>query len=106
MPLSGRSPKPFDTHEAGGIYRHERASDKTQRVHEHYGEALAVDGTAALSRYEAGIWKVIPAVNFENTDVATNQRLRAPFSSGRIASSGGDAEADYSSAGRTGTPSD
>jgi hypothetical protein len=35
------------------------ASDKAMRVHEHYGEALAVDANGQLlSRYENGIWKV------------------------------------------------
>jgi hypothetical protein len=37
------------------------ASEKAMRVHEHYGEALAVDANGQLlSRYENGIWKVIP----------------------------------------------
>ncbi|EBG2378921.1 DNA primase, partial [Salmonella enterica subsp. enterica] len=36
-------------------------SEKAMRVHEHYGEALAVDANGQLlSRYEAGIWKIIP----------------------------------------------
>lgn len=35
------------------------ASDKAWRVHEHYGEALAVDANGQLlSRYENGIWKI------------------------------------------------
>ncbi|MDR8258086.1 DNA primase, partial [Acinetobacter baumannii] len=63
------------------------ASDKAWRVHEHYGEALAVDANGQLlSRYEAGIWKVIQPSNFERDVAGLFQRLRAPFSSGRIAS--------------------
>ena len=41
------------------------ASDKALRVHEHYGEALAVDANGQLlSRYEAGIWKVVQPSSF------------------------------------------
>ncbi|MEI7100673.1 DNA primase, partial [Klebsiella pneumoniae] len=40
-------------------------SEKAMRVHEHYGEALAVDANGQLlSRYEAGIWKIIPPSDF------------------------------------------
>ncbi|MGU0055492.1 hypothetical protein ACVXG7_03250 [Enterobacter hormaechei] len=62
------------------------ASDKALRVHEHYGEALAVDANGQLlSRYENGIWKNIPAATLRNV-ADLFQRLRAPFSSGKIAS--------------------
>lgn len=63
------------------------ASDKAMRVHEHYGEALAVDANGQLlSRYENGIWKVITPSDFARDMAGLFQRLRAPFSSGRIAS--------------------
>jgi putative DNA primase/helicase len=63
------------------------ASDKAMRVHEHYGEALAVDANGQLlSRYENGIWKVITPSDFARDVAGLFQRLRAPFSSGRIAS--------------------
>lgn len=63
------------------------ASEKAMRVHEHYGEALAVDANGQLlSRYEAGIWKIIPPSDFARDVAGLFQRLRAPFSSGRIAS--------------------
>ncbi len=63
------------------------ASDKALRVHEHYGEALAVDANGQLlSRYEAGIWKIIPPSDFARDVAGLFQRLRAPFSSGKIAS--------------------
>ena len=63
------------------------ASDKALRVHEHYGEALAVDANGQLlSRYEAGIWKVVQPSSFERDVAGLFQRLRAPFSSGRITS--------------------
>ncbi|MBZ7620001.1 DNA primase [Klebsiella michiganensis] len=63
------------------------ASDKAMRVHEHYGEALAVDANGhLLSRYENGIWKNIPAATFLRNVADLFQRLRAPFSSGKIAS--------------------
>lgn len=62
-------------------------SDKAMRVHEHYGEALAVDANGQLlSRYEAGIWKIIPPSDFARDVAGLFQRLRAPFSSGKIAS--------------------
>ena len=63
------------------------ASDKALRVHEHYGEALAVDANGQLlSRYENGIWKNIPAATFSRNVADLFQHLRAPFSSGKIAS--------------------
>ncbi|EOV0981936.1 primase-like DNA-binding domain-containing protein [Edwardsiella piscicida] len=62
-------------------------SEKAMRVHEHYGEALAVDANGQLlSRYEAGIWKIIPSSDFARDVAGLFQRLRAPFSSGKIAS--------------------
>lgn len=63
------------------------ASEKALRVYEHYGEALAVDANGQLlSRYENGIWKNIPAATFSRNVADLFQRLRAPFSSGKIAS--------------------
>jgi phage/plasmid-associated DNA primase len=63
------------------------ASEKAMRVHEHYGEALAVDANGQLlSRYENGIWKIIPPSDFARDVAGLFQRLRAPFSSGKIAS--------------------
>lgn len=63
------------------------ASEKAMRVHEHYGEALAVDANGQLlSRYENGIWKVVSPAEFARDVAGLFQRLRAPFSSGRIAS--------------------
>ncbi|MBX8903382.1 primase-helicase zinc-binding domain-containing protein [Citrobacter freundii] len=62
-------------------------SEKAMRVHEHYGEALAVDANGQLlSRYEAGIWKIIPPSDFARDVAGLFQLLRAPFSSGKIAS--------------------
>lgn len=62
-------------------------SEKAMRVHEHYSEALAVDANGQLlSRYEAGIWKIIPPSDFARDVAGLFQRLRAPFSSGKIAS--------------------
>ena len=62
-------------------------SEKAMRVHEHYGEALAVDANGQLlSRYEAGIWKIIPPSDCARDVAGLFQRLRAPFSSGKIAS--------------------
>jgi putative DNA primase/helicase len=60
-------------------------SEKAMRVHEHYGEALAVDANGQLlSRYEAGIWKIIPPSDFARDVAGLFQRLRAPFSSGKL----------------------
>ena len=62
-------------------------SEKAMRVHEHYGEALAVDANGQLlSRYESGIWKIIPPSDFARDVAGLFQRLRAPFSSGKITS--------------------
>ena len=62
-------------------------SEKAMRVHEHYDEALAVDANGQLlSRYEAGIWKIIPPSDFARDMAGLFRRLRAPFSSGKIAS--------------------
>ncbi len=77
---------PFDTM-SEAEFTAMSASDKALRVHEHYGEALAVDANGQLlSRYEAGIWKVVQPSSFERDVAGLFQRLRAPFSSGRITS--------------------
>lgn len=51
---------PFDSmSEAEFTYM--SASDKAVGVHAHYGEALDMDANGQhLSRYENGIWKIIP----------------------------------------------
>ncbi|VTM88634.1 Uncharacterised protein [Raoultella ornithinolytica] len=55
---------PFDTM-SEAEFTAMSASDKAMRVHEHYGEALAVDANGQLlSRYENGIWKVITPSDF------------------------------------------
>lgn len=77
---------PFDTM-SEAEFTAMSASEKAMRVHEHYGESLAVDANGQLlSRYEYGIWKVIPPSDFARDVAGLFQRLRAPFSSGRIAS--------------------
>ncbi|MGF2703376.1 primase-helicase zinc-binding domain-containing protein [Enterobacter hormaechei] len=77
---------PFDTM-SEAEFTAMSTSEKAMRVHEHYGEALAVDANGQLlSRYENGIWKNIPAATFSRNVADLFQRLRAPFSSGRIAS--------------------
>ncbi|MEN4873178.1 primase-helicase zinc-binding domain-containing protein [Kosakonia cowanii] len=77
---------PFDTM-SEAEFTAMSTSEKAMRVHEHYGEALAVDANGQLlSRYENGIWKVIPPSVFARDVAGLFQRLRAPFSSGRIAS--------------------
>ncbi|MBJ4665006.1 toprim domain-containing protein [Salmonella enterica subsp. enterica serovar Stanley] len=77
---------PFDTM-SEAEFTAMSVSDKALRVHEHYGEALAVDANGQLlSRYENGIWKNIPAATFSRNVADLFQRLRAPFSSGKIAS--------------------
>ncbi len=77
---------PFDTM-SEAEFTAMSASEKAMRVHEHYDEALAVDANGQLlSRYESGIWKVIPPSEFARDVAGLFQRLRAPFSSGRIAS--------------------
>ncbi|MGU0057760.1 hypothetical protein ACVXG7_32010 [Enterobacter hormaechei] len=56
-------------------------------MHEHYGEALAVDANGQLlSRYENGIWKNIPAATFYGMRLTYSSACAAPFSSGKIAS--------------------
>ncbi len=78
--------RPFDTM-SEAEFTAMSASDKAMRVHEHYGEALAVDANGQLlSRYENGIWKVITPSDYARDVAGLFQRLRAPFSSGRIAS--------------------
>lgn len=77
---------PFDTM-SEAEFTAMSTSEKAMRVHEHYGEALAVDANGQLlSRYEAGIWKIIPPSEFARDVAGLFQRLRAPFSSGRITS--------------------
>ncbi|VEB95332.1 DNA primase TraC [Cedecea lapagei] len=77
---------PFDTM-SEAEFTAMSTSEKAMRVHEHYGEALAVDPNGQLlSRYEAGAWKVISPADFSRDVAALFQRLRAPFSSGKIAS--------------------
>ncbi|EEX2623532.1 toprim domain-containing protein [Escherichia coli] len=77
---------PFDTM-SEAEFTAMSASDKAMRVHEHYGEALAVDANGQLlSRYENGIWKNIPAATFSRNVADLFRRVRAPFSSGRITS--------------------
>ncbi|GLH22645.1 DNA primase/helicase [Enterobacter ludwigii] len=77
---------PFDTM-SEAKFTAMSASDKALRVHEHYGEALAVDANGQLlSRYENGIWKNIPAATFSRNVADLFQRLRALFSSWKIAS--------------------
>ena len=77
---------PFDTM-SEAEFTAMSASEKAMRVHEHYGESLAVDANGQLlSRYENGIWKVIQPSDFARDVAGLFQRLRAPFSSGRIAS--------------------
>ncbi|WP_313433440.1 DNA primase family protein, partial [Atlantibacter hermannii] len=77
---------PFDTM-SEAEFTAMSASEKAMRVHEHYGESLAVDANGQLlSRYENGIWKVIPPSEFSRDVAGLFQRLRAPFSSGKIAS--------------------
>ncbi|PJZ06823.1 DNA primase [Pantoea rodasii] len=61
------------------------ASEKAERVAEHYRNALAVDTSGEiLSRYRAGAWKVISGKQFERDVAKLFQRLRAPFSAGKI----------------------
>lgn len=77
---------PFDTM-SEAEFTAMSASEKAMRVHEHYGEALAVDANGQhLSRYECGIWKIIPPSDFARDVAGLFRRLRAPFSSGKIAS--------------------
>ncbi|MDE7789460.1 primase-like DNA-binding domain-containing protein [Enterobacter hormaechei] len=81
-----RAESPFDTM-SEAEFTAMSTSEKAMRVHEHYGEALAVDANGQLlSRYENGIWKNIPAATFSRNVADLFQRLRAPFSSGKIAS--------------------
>lgn len=77
---------PFDTM-SEAEFTAMSASEKAMRVHEHYGEALAVDANGQLlSRYENGIWKIIQPSDFARDVAGLFRRLRAPFSSGKIAS--------------------
>ncbi len=81
-----KTQSPFDTM-SEAEFTAMSASEKAMRVHEHYGEALAVDANGQhLSRYENGIWKIIPPSDFARDVAGLFRRLRAPFSSGKIAS--------------------
>jgi len=61
------------------------ASEKAEQVAEHYRSALAVDSSGEiLSRYRSGAWKVISGKQFERDVAKLFQRLRAPFSAGKI----------------------
>lgn len=61
------------------------ASEKAERVAEHYHRALAVDASGEiLSSYKAGAWRVISGKQFERDVAKLFQRLRAPFSAGKI----------------------
>lgn len=60
-------------------------SEKAERVAEHYRSALAVDASGEiLSRYRSGVWKVISGKPFDRDVAKLFQRLRAPFSAGKI----------------------
>lgn len=62
------------------------ASEKAERVAEHYRSNLAVDASGEiLCRYEAGAWKVISGNQFGRDVAKLFQRLRAPFSAGKVA---------------------
>ncbi|STM94861.1 putative prophage DNA primase [Escherichia coli] len=73
---------PFDTM-SEAEFSAMSTSEKAMRIYEHYGEALAVDANGQLlSRYENGVWKVLPPQDFARDVAGLFQRLRAPFSSG------------------------
>lgn len=75
---------PFDTM-SEAEFTAMSASDKALRVHEHYGEALAVDANGQLlSRYENGIWKNIPAATFSRNVADLFQRLRPRSRPGKL----------------------
>ncbi|EIC1355632.1 TPA: DNA primase [Escherichia coli] len=77
---------PFDTM-SEAEFSAMSTSEKAMRIYEHYGEALAVDANGQLlSRYENGVWKVLPPQDFARDVAGLFQRLRAPFSSGKVAS--------------------
>ncbi len=53
-------------------------SEKAMRIYEHYGEALAVDANGQLlSRYENGVWKVLPPQDFARMWRAVSASARA-----------------------------
>ena len=82
-------------------------SEKAMRVHEHYGEALAVDANGQLlSRYEAGIWKIIPPSDFHARRGRAVSASARPVLIGENCLGGGHPETDYSAAGRPGTAAD
>lgn len=97
---------PFDTM-SEAEFSAMSTSEKAMRIYEHYGEALAVDANGQLlSRYENGVWKVLPPQDFARDVAGLFQRLRAPFSSGKVASVVEHPEADYSAAGSPLPPPD
>ncbi len=62
------------------------ASEKAERVAEHYRSNLAVDASGEiLCHYEAGAWRVISGNQFGRDVAKLFQCLRAPFSAGKIA---------------------
>ena len=64
-------------------------------MHE-YDEALAVGRERpTTSRYEAGIWKIIPPSDFARDMAGLFRRLRCPVLVRKIASVGGDPGTDY-----------
>ena len=76
---------PFDTM-SEAEFSAMSASEKAERVAEHYSSNLAVDASGEiLCRYEAGAWKVISGNRFERDVAKLFQRLRAPFSAGKVA---------------------
>ena len=76
---------PFDTM-SEAEFTAMSASEKAERVAEHYGRNLAVDASGEiLCRYEAGAWKVISGNQFGRDVAKLFQRLRAPFSAGKVA---------------------
>ena len=75
---------PFDTM-SEAEFTAMSASEKAMRINDHYRQSLAVDPNGEiLYRYDAGAWKVIAPAQFAREVAALFQRLRAPFSSGKI----------------------
>ena len=77
---------PFDTM-SEAEFSAMSTSEKAMRIYEHYGEALAVDANGQLlSRYESGVWKDAATTGLCLGCGRLFQQLRAPFSSGKVAS--------------------
>ncbi|GHM17397.1 hypothetical protein ECZU43_14550 [Escherichia coli] len=89
---------PFDTM-SEAEFSAMSTSEKAMRIYEHYGEALAVDANGQLlSRYENGVWKVLPPQDFARCGRAVSASARAVLlREGGLR--GGHPEADYSAAG-------